>query len=68
MHCAHDREPVTYLCHLPDLIKRLADIVNNVIDILDSDRYPHQVSTDARRFQFILIQLSVRGRGRMASQ
>ena len=49
-------------------IERLTDIGNDVINVLNANRYPDKIRADAGGCEFILIQLSVCGGGRMTGQ
>src|SRR5690606_16640141 len=46
----------------------LAQVLEDVIDVLDADGQAHQVAGDAGAGQFLVIELTVGGRGRMAGQ
>src|SRR5690606_87939 len=46
----------------------LAQVLEDVIDVLDADGQAHQVAGDAGAGQFLVVELTVGGRGRMAGQ
>lgn len=49
-------------------VKRLADIGDDVVNVLDTNRYPNKVRADARGRQLVSIQLPVSRGSRMAGQ